>query len=508
MHPPQPGKAGSSFLCIVIEQGHLSGNLGEFLCRQTHFDACAPLSSFMALTSLFDPSEPAGILAVAETSRCARAHRKNRMTEELTFSEYGVRLREFIASHSTERGLQSAATHDLPEHLGILRASADGTLRRTEVRAPERQFNELALALFQLQFAYNPAYRRICEHRGVTPGSVSVWNDIPPVPTTAFKELELTSLAPDERTTVFHSSGTTEQRPSRHFHNAESLAIYEGSVLPWFQHHMLADHDDLVEEQLLGPLDKLPFLILTPPAEQAPHSSLVHMFETVRREFGARDSLFAGTVDATGAWALDVERLLFGIRKSMCANRPVALFGTAFNFVHLLDHFAANNIRYRVARGSRVLETGGYKGRSRVVPKSELHALIAKHLGIPETHIVTEYGMSELSSQAYDRVVGEVQGPRSKVQSQDVASHQSAILRFPPWARAQIISPETGREVPDGETGLIRVFDLANVRSVMAIQTEDLAVRRGDGFELIGRAAKAEPRGCSLMSLNAEAQRR
>jgi hypothetical protein len=72
------------------------------------------------------------------------------------------------------------------------------------------------------------------------------------------------------------------------------------------------------------------------------------------------------------------------------------------------------------------------------------------------------------------------------------------VFHFPPWARAQVISPETGREAGEGETGLIRVFDLANVYSVMAIQTEDLGVRRGDGFELLGRAALAEPRGCSL----------
>ena len=78
--------------------------------------------------------------------------------------------------------------------------------------------------------------------------------------------------------------------------------------------------------------------------------------------------------------------------------------------------------------------------------------------------------------------------------------HSSRHFHFPPWARVQIISPETGREVADGETGLIRIFDLANVFSVAAIQTEDLGIRRGDGFELIGRAQLAEPRGCSLMT--------
>jgi hypothetical protein len=100
--------------------------------------------------------------------------------------------------------------------------------------------------------------------------------------------------------------------------------------------------------------------------------------------------------------------------------------------------------------------------------------------------------MSELSSQAYD---AEIKNAKCKMQNSERQFH------FPPWARVQITSPETGREVRDGETGLIRVFDLANVFSVAAVQTEDLGIRRGDGFELIGRAELAEPRGCSLLTV-------
>lgn len=403
------------------------------------------------------------------------------MKHEPTFALYARRLRDFIRTSTAALPLNA---------------------RLSQTPTADREFNELALVLFELQFQHNPAYRRLCEARGARPGPVSAWPNIPAAPASAFKELELTSLAPDERTACFHSSGTTAQRSSRHFHSAESLAVYEASLLPWFGRHLLADVNDLVEEQLLGPLDKLPFLALTPPPSAAPHSSLVHMFETVHRESGARDSLFAGKVDEGGAWKLDLDATLFALRKSMCANRPLVLLGTAFNFIHLLDHFAANNMRYRLARGSRVLETGGYKGQSREVPKAELHALITKHLGIPATHLVTEYGMSELSSQAYDRVAGEVQGSASQVQ--DPARGETPVFHFPPWARARVISPETGEEVAEGETGLIRVLDLANVRSVLAVQTEDLAVRHGQDFTLIGRALQAEPRGCSLMSLNAE----
>ncbi|MBA4149415.1 MAG: hypothetical protein H0X66_14970 [Verrucomicrobia bacterium] len=358
----------------------------------------------------------------------------------------------------------------------------------------EQDFNSIALQLFAIQFEAVVPYKRLCEPRKVTPENVKHWTEIPSVPTRAFKELEITSLLPGERTNCFHSSGTTEQKPSRHFQNAESLAIYETSLLPWFHHHLLADWDDLTANDVVGPLDKPGFISLTPSAQQAPHSSLVHMFETACREFGSRDSFFAGRVDPAGAWTLDIEQVLFGIRKSMCANRPIIILGTAFSFVHLLDHFAANNMRYRLAAGSRVLETGGYKGRSRELPKNALHTLISKHLGIPASHIVCEYGMSELSSQAYDRAI-----LFAEPDSAETTAQSPRVFQFPPWARGHVVSPETGREVADGKTGLIRVFDLANVHSVMAVQTEDLGIRHGGGFELIGRAQHSEPRGCSLM---------
>jgi hypothetical protein len=161
------------------------------------------------------------------------------------------------------------------------------------------------------------------------------------------------------------------------------------------------------------------------------------------------------------------------------------LLGTAFSFVHWLDGLAEVGGRMPLLAGSRVMETGGYKGRSRELPRAQLHAAVADVLGLAAGDIVTEYGMSELSSQAYDSP-----DPRTG------ARH----FRFPPWARALVVSPDSGREVADGERGRLRLFDLANVWSVLAVQTEDVAIRRGDGFELLGRAAAAEPRGCSLMS--------
>lgn len=339
--------------------------------------------------------------------------------------------------------------------------------------ALEVRFETLARELFALQFAHVEPYRKLCELRKTTQENLKSWRDIPALPTTAFKDFDISSLNEAERTCVFHSSGTTEQRPSKHHHSEASLALYEESLLPWFERHLLPDRKTLR------------FIALTPTAKDAPNSSLVHMFETVSKAYGKDDSAFTGYLDAQKVWAVDLARTTQIFKEATSHNEPVLLLGTAFSFVHLLDHCHEQKLVFQLPAGSRVMETGGYKGRSRTMPKEELHQLITQYLGVPATHIVCEYGMSELSSQAYDRIAGD---------------KAARVFQFPPWARALVVSPETGLEVNDGETGLLRVIDLANVRSVMAIQTEDLAVRRGQGFELIGRATVAEPRGCSLMS--------
>jgi hypothetical protein len=369
--------------------------------------------------------------------------------------------------------------HRMNKELSSYAARLRGLIANWQSAIGSRQFSELALELFALQFTNNTAYRKICKARGLTPEVVEHWTQIPFVPTSAFKELELSCIPPEERTAIFHSSGTTEQKPSRHFHSAESLAVYEASLLTWFEQNIFDSRFTIHDSRLV---------CLTPPPELVPHSSLIHMFETVRQQLGASETVFVGKLAIDGLWTLDFDAALAALGKNLqsAIRNPQLILGTAFSFVHLLDYLAKNNLKFQLPTNSRVMETGGYKNRSRSMPKAELHALITERLGIPAENIVCEYGMSELSSQAYDT-------PR-------LAPHASRLFNFPPWARVQIVSPETAREVADGEIGLIRVFDLANIFSVAAVQTEDLGVRRGDGFELVGRAQLAEPRGCSLMT--------
>lgn len=329
----------------------------------------------------------------------------------------------------------------------------------------------VALDLFTLQYASVPAYRFLCEARGRRPGNVGSWREIPAVPTATFQELEVTAIAPEARTRVFHSSGTTSQRPSRHFHHAESLCLYEHSLRPWFSAHLLMPGPGF--PAALRPR----CLALTPPPSAAPHSSLVHMLEVVIRDLGGPGSGFSGRIGPDGAWELGLETTLRAIEAACVDDQPILVLGTAFLFVHLIDALDAEGRDLRLPAGSRLMETGGYKGRSRVLDRADLHAALGDRLGSPR--IVSEYGMSELSSQAYDTGGG---------------------FRFPPWVRWRTVHPETGLDTAEGEPGLLRIHDLANVWSVGAVETADLARRRGDTFELLGRAADAEPRGCSRMS--------
>ena len=248
------------------------------------------------------------------------ATNKHRMNPEL--SQFAARLRGLILVGDDVRSLASTAGKNESPHV------------------LSDNFDSFALELFSLQFQNNSAYQKICAARKLTPEVVEHWTQIPAVPTSAFKELELTSLAPEDRTAVFHSSGTTEQKPSRHFQNAESLAVYEASLWSSF-------------ELRFGNVGELVFL--TPSKDLVPHSSLVHMFETVRAKFHLPKSAFTGNISTDGSWAIDFETTAQKLKSAVESDTPLTLLGTAFSFVHLLDHLAENNLQFHLPKGSRVV---------------------------------------------------------------------------------------------------------------------------------------------------------
>ncbi|HEV7515900.1 MAG TPA: acyl-protein synthetase, partial [Thermoanaerobaculia bacterium] len=315
-------------------------------------------------------------------------------------------------------------------------------------------------------------YRRLCAARGATPATVTSWRQVPPVPTAAFRTLTLAAAPAVE---VFRSSGTT----------GASGATGEGGEGPRSVHYQ--PYPELYRQAIeasfprfclpAGIGDRLPILSLVPPRELVPDSSLSFMAEHVLRRWGSPDSAtaFARGVEVAKArsWAAARQR----------ERRPALLFTTALALAQWLDFLDRQDLRFRLPAGTVVFETGGFKGRTAEVSRDELLDRLAARLGVPPQAVVREYGMTELSSQCYTR---------------SLAGGDPDLFVAPHGVRVRILDPETLAEAPAGTPGLIAVFDLANVGSAVHLLTEDLGVAEGEGFRLLGRAAGAELRGCSL----------
>lgn len=324
-------------------------------------------------------------------------------------------------------------------------------------------FEALAMDIFRWQYERNEPYQRLVGGRGIDPESLHDWRDIPAVSTEAFKHLRL-CCGPSS--VVFRTSGTTRGAERRGEHHLVDTRLYQASLRASFSRWVLPDG--------LRPC----FLALTPHSSWAPDSSLGFMVADVMAHFGA-----PGGVSFLQPAGIDWSRLLDQLRLSESGGGPVVLLGTAFAFVHLLDGLTDRGVRFRLPAGSRIMDTGGFKGRSRVVGRSDLLRGYADRLGIPARCVVNEYGMTELASQFYD---GSLHGLDPEVKL------------GPHWVRTRVIDPESGVDAPPGQPGLLRHYDLANLDSVLAVETEDVGRLQGDGFVLVGRVEGAEPRGCSL----------
>jgi hypothetical protein len=337
---------------------------------------------------------------------------------------------------------------------------------------PDHRFEALARETFAFQFEHNLPYAAYCTRRGITPETVDDWRDIPPVPTAAFKEVTLVAGDAARAEAIFQTSGTTRGPQRRGHHYMLDLDLYHRAVLPNFQAHLLPDQA------------RLRFVSLIPTARELPDSSLSHMVDVIIERRPNDGEYFMDSKHG-----LRQEALEEALSECIAQGVPVCLLGTSFAFVHWLDSLAARSRTLRLPEGSRLMDTGGFKGRSRDVPEAELRAAYRDRLGLHDPWCVNEYGMTELCSQFYDDAL------RNAVYARVPAPRRRSP---PPWVRTRAVNPETLRPVPAGEIGILQHFDLANLFSVMAVQTEDLGRMVDGGFEMLGRAPGATPRGCSV----------
>ena len=326
------------------------------------------------------------------------------------------------------------------------------------------QFDQLALRQFAYQYESNTPFRSFCQRRGATPRNVRAWSDIPAVPIDAFKAMELRSEPASATERVFMTSGTTGRAArGRHFH--PQLDVYDLSMKRYFA------------QRFMQGAERLPMAILFPDEQAMPNSSLAHYLALAKSEFGTADSRYF-----LGSEGLDIPGLCAALDESQRSGQPYALLGASFSLVHVMDALRAQGRRFQLPAGSRILDTGGYKGQSRELPLEEFYADLSDLLGVPRTHCINMYGMTELSTQFYD----------------DGNAVLPSVKSGPHWIRSRLVEPVTGRSVAAGERGILVHCDLANYNAVSTILTEDVGLWADGGFLLLGRAEGAAAKGCSL----------
>jgi hypothetical protein len=332
--------------------------------------------------------------------------------------------------------------------------------------ADPESFDRLACDLARHQAA--SGYARLAASHGLDLVALTQAASIPAIPTDAFKHARIAAHPAEVDTAVFRTSGTTIG--ARGAHAFRHTRTYDRGAVA-FGKHALAPH--------LG--DRFPVFVLGPSPEELADSSLTHMLAAFVDAFDGhapRRERFFLRGDTLDLAALDEQ-----LARAFVSQTPVFLAGTSFAFVHLLD--GLGDAPLPLPPRSIVMQTGGFKGRSRVIEATELRHLLATAFQLPERAIVAEYGMTELASQGWE----------SPLFSSD-GLHGS--FELPPWMRVDAVDPDTLTLLPAGQTGLARITDLLNVDSAVVVQTADLVTVHGQRVALHGRAPGAAPRGCSL----------
>jgi hypothetical protein len=328
----------------------------------------------------------------------------------------------------------------------------------------DEAFDRQALALFAHQFQHNLPFQRFCQQRGKTVRTVKSWRDIPAVPISAFKALTLSCVPADQAERCFMTSGTTQaELKGKHHH--PTLAVYDASMIRNFR------------ERFMQGREKIRMGLLFPSETLLPNSSLAHYLALAQREFGTD-----GSHDLLTQQGLDFARLLAELARAQQSGEPYALLGASYSFVHLLDELQRLGKTFVLPPGSRVLDTGGFKGQSRELSLADFYAQLSGALGVPASQCINMYGMTELSTQFYD----------------DGNATLPSVKSGPHWIRTRVVEPLSGQELPRGQQGILAHCDLANFNSVTTILTEDVGVAVDGGFLLLGRAQGSAAKGCSL----------
>jgi len=347
-------------------------------------------------------------------------------------------------------------------------------VQRFALGGSPHSFSDLALEIAQFQREFSAGFARLLEQRGGALGDV---DRIPGVPSDAFRLTRVALHPASEDRARFFTSGTTAG--ARGIHAFRRVDTYRTLALQFGRAALLA-------------AEAPPLVVaLAPRLDDPPSSSLGYMMAMFMADFERQPESAAL---AEERWLIDeqgvnVTGLMRAAERALDSKRDLIVLATSFALVALEDALAGRVVR--APERTVVMQTGGFKGKSREVAPAELRASVARTFGIDPARIVSEYGMTELTSQLYEATL-----PGSALQAERRGS--AGLYCEPPWLRVVPVDPISLEPVPPGEIGIGRIIDLGNVDSALAIQTQDRVRRVAGGIELLGRAPGATARGCSL----------
>ena len=330
-------------------------------------------------------------------------------------------------------------------------------------------FDALACDIARFQASCSAGVDRLLNARGVDPSSLRHASQIPAVPTDAFKLRRIACHGSLLDEVVFLTSGTTVG--TRGSHALRTTETYRAAARAWGRHMLLPD------------ASSSHWVLLAEDYALASSSSLGFMLADFASEYGSQATWILGGGE------LDVDSLRRAVARAVDDQAPVVIAGASFAFVHLLDRLDGAVIA--LPEGSLVMQTGGFKGRAREVDAATLRIGIAGAFEVGAEYVVGEYGMTELSSQAYE-------GCLRRALSLGPPAGPAGVYFAPPWMRVIAVDPVSLEPLESGQVGIARIEDLANVDSAVAVQTADRIRTVEGGFELLGRDPSATPRGCSL----------
>lgn len=366
---------------------------------------------------------------------------------------------------------------DVRDESDGLHARVRAFMRASLAEDSREGFDDLALSIARFQAARVPALGRLVAARGVDLYAARRAGEVPAVPSDVFRMARVSAHASSLDARIFRTSGTSLGASARGEHAFRTTATYELGALLWGRRMLWPDRE------------RLRAIVLSPPPSEVNDSSLGFMMDMFASSLGGP------AVFAVRDGSLDASAVVRACKDARASGDPAIVLGASFAFVHLLEVSEDLSGLYSLPAGSRAMQTGGFKGRSREVDPSVLRGMIASAHSIPEAHVVGEYGMTELSSQAYEGMLAASLGALPYGWVKDA---RPGIYFAPPWMRVIPVDPASLLPVGAGDVGIARIEDLANVDSALAVQTSDLVRSVGDGFELLGRAPGAVPRGCSL----------